>query len=205
MLKSTKASLSKSGKDNKEVLQYQDLPYVSKILRFKLINYYHNDLLIKNVKINKRQELFAKKYYRPTLYRNIQTYVRGCNLCLAFKALYHKPYRDLQLLPVVTHYWRNLSMDFVTGLTLSANWKGNNYDLFLIIVDYLTKIIYYKSVKVTINTSRLAKVIINVVIRYYGLPDTNIHNCRTIFIFKVWSLLYYFLDIKKQLSITFYL
>ena len=55
-------------------------------------------------------------------------------------------------------------MDFVTGLPLSADWKGNNYDSILIIVDRLTKIVHYELVKVTIDAPALAKVIIDVVV-----------------------------------------
>lgn len=55
-------------------------------------------------------------------------------------------------------------MDFVIGLPLFADWKSNNYDLYLIIVDRLTKMVYYESIKVTINASRLADEIINVMV-----------------------------------------
>lgn len=54
-------------------------------------------------------------------------------------------------------------MDFLTGLLLSADWKKNSYDLILVIVDRLTKMMQYKLVQVTINASRVAKVIINIV------------------------------------------
>ncbi len=52
-------------------------------------------------------------------------------------------------------------MDFVTGLPISANLKGDNYDLILVIVDWSIKMVYYKPIKVTIDTSGLAEVIIN--------------------------------------------
>ena len=53
---------------------------------------------------------------------------------------------------MLTHYWKNLSIDFVTGLPLFADWKSNNYDLILIIVNLLTKIVHYKPVKIIIDT-----------------------------------------------------
>ena len=55
-------------------------------------------------------------------------------------------------------------MDFMTGLRLSADWKGKNYDSILVIVDQLTKMVYYKPVKVTIDTLGLAEVILDVIV-----------------------------------------
>ena len=55
-------------------------------------------------------------------------------------------------------------MDFVTGLPLSSDWKGDSYDSILVIVDRLTKMVHYKPVKVTIDAPGLVKVIIDVVV-----------------------------------------
>ena len=95
-------------------------------------------------------------------------------------------------------------MDFVTGLPISIDWKGKSYDSILIIVDRLIKMIYYKSVKITIDASGLAEVIIDIVIWHHGLPDSIITDWGSLFISKFWSLLCYFLGIKKRLSTTFH-
>ena len=95
-------------------------------------------------------------------------------------------------------------MDFVTGLPLFADWKGDSYNSILVIVDCLTKIVHYEPVKVTIDALGLAKVIIDVVVRYYGLPDLIISNRGAIFMSKFWSSLCYFLDIKRRLSTAFH-
>ena len=55
-------------------------------------------------------------------------------------------------------------MDFMTGLPLSADWKSNSYDLIFVIVNQLTKMVYYKPIKVTINAPGLAEVILDVVV-----------------------------------------
>lgn len=44
------------------------------------------------------------------------------------------------------------------------------------IVDYLIKIIYYKSIKITINTSGLVKVIINMIVYYHDIPMLIVIN-----------------------------
>lgn len=85
----------------------------------------------------------------------------------------------------------------MTGLLLSADWKGKNYNSILVIVNHLTKIVHYKPVKVIIDTSRLTEVIIDVVVKYHGLLDFIINDRKAIFMFKFWSLLFYFLGIKK--------
>ena len=50
--------------------------------------------------IEKTRELIARKYYWPTLHRDVKDYVRECDVCLASKAVWHKPYSDLQFLPI---------------------------------------------------------------------------------------------------------
>ncbi len=63
-------------------------------------------------------------------------------------------------------------MDFVTGLSISADWKGDSYDSILVIVDRLTKMVHYVPVKVTIDAPSLAEVIIDVVVRHHGVPES---------------------------------
>ena len=89
-------------------------------------------------------------------------------------------------------------MDFVIGLLISANWKDNSYNLILVIVDQFTKMVYYVSVKVTINVSGLAEVIINVIMCHHGVLESIVVDQGLLFISKFWSLLYYFLGIKKS-------
>ena len=95
-------------------------------------------------------------------------------------------------------------MDFVTGLPISTDWKGDSYNSILVIVNWLTKMVYYKPVKVTIDTPGLAEVIINVVVRHHGLPDSIITDQRSLFTSKFWSLLCYFFGINQKLSTAFY-
>ena len=103
------------------VLLYRGLPYVPEIIRSKIISRHHNDPLAGHFGIDKTRELVGWKYYWPSLRKNVESYVRRCNICLASKAVCYKPYEDLQSLPIPTHRWKNLSIDFVTGLPLSAD------------------------------------------------------------------------------------
>ena len=63
-------------------------------------------------------------------------------------------------------------MDFMTGLPVSIDWKVDGYNFILVTVDRLTKMVHYKSVKITFNAPELAEVIIDVVVCHHGLPDS---------------------------------
>ena len=95
-------------------------------------------------------------------------------------------------------------MDFITGLPISTNWKGDSYDFILVIVDRLTKIVHYKPIKVTIDAPGLAEVILDVVVRHHGLPDSIVFDRDSLFKSKFWSSLCYFLGIKRKLSTAFH-
>lgn len=62
-------------------------------------------------------------------------------------------------------------MDFVIGLLISTNQKNKNYDFIRIIVNQLTKIIYYKLVKLNMDALRLVQVICDVIVWHHSLFD----------------------------------
>ncbi len=95
-------------------------------------------------------------------------------------------------------------MDFVTGLLISADWKGDSYDSILVIVDRLKRMVHYVPVKVTIDEPGLAEVIIDVVVRHHRVPESIVTDQGSLFTSQFWSSLCYFLRIKKKLSIAFH-
>ncbi len=184
--------LSESQEDIKQVLHYQGLLYVPKVIQSELISKHHNKLLAAHFGIEKTCKLIARKYYQPRLQQDVKAYIKGCNICLALKAVCHKPYGDYQSLPDPTHWQKDLSMDFVTGLPISANLKGDSYDLILVIINRLTEMVHYKPVKVMINVPGQAEVIINVVVCQHGVPKSIVTDRGLLFTSKFWfSLCYY--------------
>ena len=89
-------------------------------------------------------------------------------------------------------------MDFITGFLILANLKGDSYDLILVIIDQLIKMVYYEPIKVMINTPDLAEIIINMIVCYHRVSKSIIIDWSLLFISKLWFLLCYFLEIKKS-------
>ena len=170
----------------------------------EFISHYHNNPLTSYFGIKKTCKLLAEKYYWPTFCLNIKAYVKRCDVYLALKAVRHKPYDNLQSLPVLTHQWKDRLIDFVTSLPISTDWKRNSYNVILVIVNWLTKLVYYKPVKINIDTIDLAEVIINMVVWHHGLLNLIVTDKEPLFTLKFWSLLSYFLDIKRKLSTVFH-
>ena len=139
------------------VLHHQCLPFIPEIIWTELISQHHNDPLAGYFGVNKTRELIGRKYYWPSLRKDVKAYIKVWDVCLGSKAVRHKPYGDLQSLPVPTHRWKDLLMDFVTELPVSTNCKGETYNSILVIIDCLSKMVHYKPVKVTFDAPGMLK------------------------------------------------
>ncbi len=79
----------------KKVPHYQGFSYDLKTISSKLISRYHNNLLTGHFEIPQTQALIAGKYYLPMLQKDVEAYIKKCNMCLASKTVCHKPYKNL--------------------------------------------------------------------------------------------------------------
>ena len=145
--------------------------YILNIIRTELINRYHDNLLAAQFDIKKTEEFIAWKYYWSTFYHDIKYYVKKCDIYLALKIIWYKLYSNLQFLPVSTHYWKNLLIDFIMSLPILTEWKRNIYDSIFAIINWLTKMVYYKLIKVIMEALGFIKVSINIMIRYHSLSN----------------------------------
>ena len=131
--------------------------------------------------------------------------MKGCNIYLALIIIQYKYYKNLQSLLVFTYSWKDLLINFVTDLPILMHYKKDGYDLIFVIINWFTKIVYYKPFKVTINTLSLVEVIINIMLRHHSLLNLIVIDQKLLFTSKFWLLLCYFFDIKQRLFIAFYL
>ena len=143
--------------DVNRVLHYQKLLFVPEIIQTKPISQHHDNPLASHFGINKIKELIGRKYDWLSLRKGVEAYVRGCNICLALKAVRNKPYDDLQALLILTHQWEDL-----------------------------TKMVYYKPIKVTINAPGLVEVTLDVLIQHHDLSNLIVFDKGLLFTSKFW-------------------
>ena len=94
----------------------------------------HDDPYRGHFEVVRTMELIHRKYYWPSVGQDIKKYVSTCDVCQRTKAPRHKPYGELQPLPVPTHPWMSMSMDMIVGLPLSADVDSKAHDAILVIV-----------------------------------------------------------------------
>ena len=84
------------------MLYYQTLSLVYEIIQTELISCYYNNLLKLYFSGNKTRKFISQKYYLASFGKNIEAYIKDCNICLVWKIIKYKFYTDLQSLSVLT-------------------------------------------------------------------------------------------------------
>jgi transposase InsO family protein len=133
------------------------------------------------------------------LRRDVERYVANCHTCKRTKSSRHLPYGVLHPLPTPKRPWKDIAMDFVTGLPTS---RGN--DTIWVVVDRLTKMRHFIPCSTIIDAEGLANLFMTHIFRLHGLPDTIVSDRGPQFTSRFWKHLCYSLKIEPQLSTAFH-
>ena len=185
------------------VLHHQGLPFVPKAIQIELISCHYNNVLKCHFGIKKAGSYWLEN----TIGQPSGTTLRPTSR--AMTCVWHQKQWGISFMIIFNLYCYSL----IDGKTYwwilwtayqSTDWKRDSYNSIRVIVDRLTKMVYYKLVKIIINTPGFAEVIIDVVIWHNSLLDSIVTNKCSLFTSKFWLSLCYFLDIKCYLSTAFY-
>jgi hypothetical protein len=84
---------------------------------------------------DKTYKAISRQFWWPHIRQEVNKYVQTCESCQRNKISTRKPAGLLQPLPLPTHKWRDISMDFITQLPKTQS----GYDAILVVVDRLQK------------------------------------------------------------------
>lgn len=191
--------------DSEGLLRHSSRLYIpgDEALREELISRCHDDPLAGHFGAAKTHELLARKYHWEGSLKQVTEYVKTCDVCQRTKAPRHRPYGELSSLPIATKPWKEISMDFVTGLPASK-YKGVVYDAILVIVDRFTKMVRYLPVNTTIDAATLAEVFHSEIVCRYGMPNGIVSDRGSVFTSAFWSAVCFHSKIKRRLSTAFH-
>ena len=191
--------------DSEGLLRHNNRLYIpcDQGLREELINNCHDDPLAGHFGAAKTQELLSRKYYWNGMTDEVAEYVKSCDVCQRTKSPRHRPYGQLGSLPVTNKPWKELSMDFVTGLPPSK-YRGKVYDAILVVVDRFTKMVRYLPTTTTIDAAELAELFYAEIVCRYGTPAGVVSDRGSLFTSAYWSAICYHAKIKRRLSTAFH-
>jgi hypothetical protein len=92
--------------------------------------------------------------------------------------------------------WEEISTDFIVGLPKTQS----GYDSIWVIVDHLSKVVHFISVKTTYKGSKLAELYIARIVCLHGVPKKIVSNRGTQFISKFQEKLHESMDTKLNFS-----
>jgi hypothetical protein len=192
--------------DHDGLMRYQGKAYVPPegALRMEILRRNHDDPLAGHFGFRKTLELVKRKYYWPRMDQEIKKYTDECLECQRSKPYRHKPYGELQPLPLPKGIFDSITMDFITGLPPSVGGRTGACDALLVIVDRYTKVVRYVPCCKTIDATELAEVFVEQWVRDHGMPSSIVTDRGTVFTSKFWSGFCYHLQVKRGLSTAFH-
>ncbi|CAI7776494.1 unnamed protein product [Closterium sp. NIES-54] len=152
-------------------------------LRELLMQEVHDSNLSGHFGIDKTLKLLQRNYYWPAMLTDVQRYVTTCPACQAMKSSRQRPAGLLQPLKPPERPWRQVTMDFVTGLPAGAS--GN--DSVLVVVDRLTKMAHFTPCRTMIIVEDTAKLFISTFVCLHGLALAIISDRDPKFTSKFWQ------------------
>ena len=134
----------------------------------------------------------------------VKRYIQDCKTCNSTKAARHKPYGLLQSLPALNEPWRDITIDFITGVPLSLGVDRKAYDAILVVIECYTKLAKYYPVLKSITAEQFGNLFGHTVFCSFDVPSSIVSNQGSIFTSTFWLALCHYLCIKRCLTMTFY-
>ena len=138
-----------------------------------------------------------------TMIQDITDYCKSCPTCATSKSPTEKPRGLLKTMPVPTHPWQYIGIDFVGPLPESMNRNGT-FDMICVIIDLLTAMVHLVPTKQTYKAADMAEVIFDTVFKLHGLPERIISDRDSLFTSHFWRKLHALLNIELRLSSAFH-
>ena len=173
--------------------------YVPQVVRKEVMYECHDTLWAGHPGGDKTMEMLTRRYFWPHMDKEVEAYVRGCQVCQQDKAERCKPAGLLQPLSIPNQPWESLSMDFIISLPESQNYTG-----IFVVVDRLTKYAHFVAYESPANAEYVAKLFFANVFKYHGLPREIISDRDSRFTGKFWSTLFALMGTNLKFSSSYH-
>ena len=141
-----------------------------------------------------------RRFWWHGMKRDISDFVSRCLICQQVKAEHQVPSGLLQPIMIPEWKWDRVTMDFVSGLPLSASKK----DAIWVVVDRLTKSAHFIPVRTDFSLDKLAELYVSQIVRLHGVPISIVSDRDPRFTSRFWKKLQEALGTKLHFSTAFH-
>jgi hypothetical protein len=129
----------------------------------------------------------------------IRNFIAECDVCQRNKRETIKSTSTLQLLPIPPAIWKDISMDFITGLP-----KSGNKLVIMVVVDRLSKYAHFCALQHLFTTSTVAQIFMDQVFKLHVILHSVISDRDRTFTSNFWQELFKLQGTQLNLNTTYH-
>ena len=171
----------------------------TKQLQRQAMHWCHTDMVSGHPGLEKTIELITRRFWWPTLRRDVRSWVGECEVCARAKNEHTRAKGLLLPLPTPTGPWKHISLDFIVGLP-----KDQGHSAILVVIDSLTKLAHFIPCRNLPTAGQLAQILLTQVVRLHGLPEVILSDRGPQFTARFWQVWCKALGIASNTSTSFH-
>ncbi|KAL3534821.1 hypothetical protein ACH5RR_003282 [Cinchona calisaya] len=149
--------------------------------------------------IEKTLHTLQEHFHWPHMKSDVVNLCNKCIDCQRAKSKL-KPHGLYMPLPVPSHHWTDISMDFVSGIPRSKSGK----DSIFVVVDRFSKMAHFIPCTKSDDASHIASVFFREIVRLHGIPHTIVSDRDVKFLSHFWRVLWNKLGTKLLFSTAYH-
>jgi hypothetical protein len=182
-------------------LRYKGRLYLSKQSKLKsmVLSELHATPTAGHSGFTKTYDRVKRSFFWDGMKQDIRNFVAECDVCQHNKGETVKSPGTLQPLPIPPAIWKDISMDFITGLP-----KSGNKSVIMVVVDRLSKYAHFCALQHPFTTSTVAQIFMDQVFKLHGMPHSIVSDRDPTFTSNFWQELFKLQGTQLHLSTTYH-
>jgi hypothetical protein len=182
-------------------LRYKGHLYLSKQSKLKsmVLSKLHATPTAGHSGFTKTYDRVKRSFFWDGMKQDIHNFVAECDVCQCNKGETVKSPGTLQPLLIPPAIWRDISMDFITGLP-----KSRNKSVIMVVVDHLSKYAHFYALQHPFTTSTVAQLFMDQVFKLHGMPHSIVSDRDPTFTSNFWKELFKLQGTQLHLNTTYH-
>jgi transposase InsO family protein len=182
-------------------LQYKGRLYLSKKSKLKstVLSKIHATPTAGHSGFTKTYDRVKRSFFWDGMKQDICKFVAKCEVCQHNKGETIKSPGTVQPLPIPPAIWKDISMDFITGLP-----KLGNKSVIMVVVDRFFKYAHFCALQHPFTASTVAQILMDQVFKLHGMPNSIVSDRDPTFTSNFWQELFKLQGTQLHLSSAYY-